>query len=619
MSAALLRKEWREHRAAWLTFNFLLGLVLVVSLLGQREDETKGSLFGLLALPSVLLSTVGALFMAHRLMVREYGQRTQLFLETLPLSRRSILATKLGLGAGALLLPLGLCLLWLADMAQEREQVTPRLLSLLALRAGTPVLLGWSFFALAGVVGRYRNPLYLFTAIALLTVDTLTELELTEVGPFALLGSDFAFERQRIPWEHLGPCWALSAGAVLLCFGLVLYRDGTLTELLSQRMSHREKVFIACVFVGLFTVVLLMDEAQKRKPFALHEAEKGEAAQLTVQVAPGVGFPSKAARQLAERLAEDLAALRAYLALEQLPSVAVLPTRELDAQVFQRAKLEELDGVVVRANLADPGFDLRAFEAFLFREVLIWASKEVVLREERQWLLDGFTTLWASRDEPQEQLMLQAAVASREGLDTSRWLTTRERVGPCLSGALAAQGLVVLRERLGAPAFRTLMQRTLAHSPGTGLWGRWREPRMEVLLREQGGLSQEELLQHWEEALRGKREAHARVLEELSRLRPSLSLVADSEETFHLEHSLHTPEGVAAGSRYALLYHPLDPFGAEVPAHEFSRQDVTGTPGQARLPQGLARGERWLFVLQVEPEALGCPVRLLVERKEVPW
>jgi hypothetical protein len=617
MSRALLLKEWREHRGAWLVLNLFLGLVLLLLLLAQKNTAEKGSLFALLQVPAIVLSTVGALFVGHRLVVREYGQRTQLFLEALPLSRTRILATKLVLGTTVLLLPLAAALLFLWSRARAHEDVTARFLLLLSLRAATPVLLGWSFFALAGLLGRYRNPLYLFLVLAAFAADQLTDLDLSTAGPFGLLGADFAFERSRVPWDDLLGCWALTAAVVALCFGLILYRDGTLAELFSQKMSHREKVFIACVLVGLLAAISMMDEAKKRKPFDLHEAEQTRVKQSAVQVASGVGFPRERAQEMAERLARELLALSDYLGLERLPAVAVLPIRELDADVFQRAKLEEADGVVVRANLAAPDFDVRAFEAFLFREVLIHVSEGVVLREERQWLLDGFTTWWAHRSGQEERLPARAAVASREGFDAQAWLTTRERLGPCLSGAVAARGVQALHTRLGEPSFQALMRHLLARPAGTGLWGFWKEPRLGSLLREQDGFSEEELLRRWSEALQEDRQTHAKELERVAGMKPSLSLVAESAETFRLEHTLQAAEGQALPARYALLHHKLEPFENEVAAHALSRQDTVPAPGGARLPVGLARGDRWLFVVQVDSETLGCPIRLLAERKEI--
>ena len=616
MSGALVRKEWREHRGAWLLFNVLFGPVLILLPWLESERLSWGSPFEGLRIPTVALTTVGAFFVAHRLVVGEYGQRTQLFLESLPLSRARILTTKLVLGAVVLLLPLVVHLGVLAYRARNSEDIPLSFLLLLLLRAGTVVMLGWSLLTLSGLLGRYRFPLLLLLLVALFVADHLSQFDIRQSAPLQLLGHDFAFERHRIPWRPLGICWALGSAMTLLGFGLVLFRDGTLTELLSQRMSHREKVFIACILLGLTSVAAAMAEEKLREPFVLNEAEQAPVRNTALQVASGVGFPPERARALAQRLARNLGTLGDYLALERMPAVAVLPITGLDADVFQRAKLEKRDGVVVRAHLAAPDFDVDAFEAFLFREVLIELSDGIVQRERRQWLLDGFTTWWVNRNAP-GRLSVGAAVGSREDFEEREWLNTRERLGPCVAGVMAARGIQVLRERLGDAAFQSLMRRTLALSPSTGFLGLWREPRLDSLLSELGGSTEEEVGRLWRDALRADRAAHPEVLEHLARLHPTLALVAESPESFRLEHGLSGGEGTDAPTRYALLYARLEPFENEVEAHAFSRQDTRVSPEGARLPLGLSRGDRWLFVVQVESEALRCPVRLLARRGEV--
>jgi hypothetical protein len=616
MSLALWRKEGWEHRGAGLLLTLVFGPLLMGLQWVQRERSLRGSPFLDLKLTAALLCTLGALFVAHRLIVREYGQHTQLFLESLPLSRPRILATKLVLGAGVLLLLLALHVLVLWSQARTHEDVTARFLGLVLLRTGSVVLLGWSFFALAGLVGRYRNPLYLGLLIALFAADHLTDFELIQSPPLRLLGQDFAFERQHAPWEALRACWAATAALTGLGFGLVLYRDGTLTELLSQRMSHREKVFIACVVLGLVWLVSTLGDARQRQPFDLAAAQRATVKNTSVQVAPGVGFEPERAQALAERLAQDLDAMARELALERLPPVAVVLSGELDADVFQRAELERADGVVVRANLSSPRFDPRAFEAFLFREVLIAHSEGTVLRESRRWLLDGYTTWWALRGEP-ARLSAEGAVGAREDFDEREWSRVRERLGPCGAGAVAARGIQVLHDALGAESFQAAMRRLLALRPSTGFWGLWHEPRLDAVLRERGGLSEEELRTRWRLALKEDHAAHAGQMAWLDGLRPTLTRVAESSETFRLEHALRGEAGTRVPPRYALLYHALEPFETEVAQHAFSRQDTLTSPEGARLPQGLARGERWLFVMQVEGETSGCPLRLLSRREDI--
>ncbi len=525
----------------------------------KRYAEAKGSLFALLQMPAVLLSSVGALFVGHRLVVREYGQRTQLFLEALPLSRTRILTTKLVLGAAVLLLPLA------ADLPRPLEQGRGargrhRPLRPPSAPFARPPRCCWAgaFFALAGLLGRYRNPLYVILAIAAFAADHLTELDLSKTGPFALLGADFAFERHRIPWEQprcvLGPHGG--GGGALLRAGPLPGRNPGRAVLPADE-SPGEGVHRVCLRRAHRRLFPCWTRRSSAEPFALHEAEQSpsEGARPS-RWPPGWASRGSEAQALAERLAEELLALSDYLGLERLPAVAVLPIRELDADVFQRAKLEKADGVVVRANLAAPDFDPRAFEAFLFREVLIQVSEGVVLREERQWLLDGFTTWWANRSRQE-----RAAVGEGRG-----GLSGRLRHPGLVDHARAPRSLPVgsagrpgsarrCSRRLGEPSFRALMRRTLAQPPGTGLWGLWREPRLASLLREQDGFSEEEL----SAALvarrsREDRETHAKELERLAGMTPSLTLVAESAETFRLEHTLQAAEGQALPARYALLH-----------------------------------------------------------------
>ena len=614
MSLLLLRKEWRQHRGA-LALLLLLGPAWSLLLYLRATLHPGGSVFTLLGPSALLLATAGAVFVAHRLIGLEYGQRTQLFLESLPLSRTRILTTKLVLGAAVLLLVLGLDVLFFWRLAVSREVVTARFLLLLWVRTSTAVLLGWSLFALASLLGRYRVPLYLLLLLGAVMLESFTDVRVFESGPLALVRQEFAFERQHLPWALLGQCWAALGVLLGLCFVMVLHRDGTLTELLSERMSHREKVFLAGVFLAVSAGITLHNEARQRQPFALSDAREVLVRGTPLQVGQGFGFSEEQAQHLAERLGRDLEALGDYLALGPLPTVAVVPSRALDAGVFQRAKLEARDGVVVRANLAARDFDLRAFEAFLFREVLIERSGGRVRREERQWLLDGFTTWWVHRD-ALAFLAERAAVASREGFAPRRWLLVRERQGPCLAGALAARGVQVAHERLGESGLQALLRRILAPPAQTGLWGWWHEPRLDGVLRELGGPSEPELERGWEEALARDREAHAARLASLAALRPELSRRAESDYSFRLEHVLRPPEGDSAPG-YAFLYDRLAPFETEVLSDAFSRQDVAPGAGVSRLPQDLSRGDLWLFVMQVELPELGCPVRLLSRREEI--
>ena len=98
---ALLRKEWREHR--W----FLLCLYLTGGvLLGGFWIEARNTISPLTSWHELVekFGTLAAVLVANRFVMREYGARTQLFLEALPIGRGAVLATKWLAGWSALML-----------------------------------------------------------------------------------------------------------------------------------------------------------------------------------------------------------------------------------------------------------------------------------------------------------------------------------------------------------------------------------------------------------------------------------------------------------------------------------------------------------------------------------
>ena len=101
MSLPLLRKEAREHGPV-LAATAVIGLVALFTILGVAEDA--GGRFVGLARFLLTLGPLIALVLANRLLVREYTGRTQFFLETLPIGRARVFATKWLLGCGLMLL-----------------------------------------------------------------------------------------------------------------------------------------------------------------------------------------------------------------------------------------------------------------------------------------------------------------------------------------------------------------------------------------------------------------------------------------------------------------------------------------------------------------------------------
>jgi hypothetical protein len=614
---AILRKEWREHRFTFAAYVALMGFLLLVQYAANEATLSAGNAFDLVRRQCYLVAFGGALLISHRLIVREYGQKTQLFLETLPVTRTRLLVFKLVFGAGIVLLPIALAIAFAAYLVSQHELLTARHVVLVSTRAALAVSVSWTLMVLAGLVGRYRNPLLLSLVVGLFVLDSSTSFEVSELNALLLLGDDFAYARTQLPWKGVLACVGLSAAFVALSFALVLYRDGTVAELLSDRMSHREKVFIACGLVGFFFVGTVLEDEKAKEPFRLHEGISATKGGTVVQVAPAEGFARPQAQALGDQVVQDVAGLSAYLGAGDPPPVSLLPARELDEDVFERAELTDKDGLLLRANFGE-SFDARQFRAFLARELIDWTSNGHALREERRWLRDGFAVHWAYRDEADfAQLELRAAYAAHRFSPEKapEWLTVSEELGPCLSDAVAWVGTRVIRQRLGEDGFAAFVRSTLGGRPPRGLRGLFVTGSLRSQL-EARGLPWPELVTLWSKALEDARRRQAEPLQATRQASAELWLDRDSPVTFSVRHALTTQPPPADALRYTFLAKRLGAFDAEVSPEDFERFSAVAS-GPVRAPRSFSRGERWLWAVEVFDPALGCTVRVHRERREL--
>src|SRR5262245_33132736 len=98
MIRTLLVKELREHwlpLGAIVVFSLLgLGMVVLAALAAGEAANALASLRGFL----MSFGTISAMVICSRLVVREYQSKTQLFLESLPVTRGRMIAVKYALG-----------------------------------------------------------------------------------------------------------------------------------------------------------------------------------------------------------------------------------------------------------------------------------------------------------------------------------------------------------------------------------------------------------------------------------------------------------------------------------------------------------------------------------------
>src|SRR5688500_7523294 len=192
MSFALVRKELREHGVITAVALALSALALLVLL---ESAEKAGGRFVALTRYAQTIGTLNALVLSNRLFAREYAGRTQLFLETLPIARWRVFATKWLLGGSVIALTTAAA--WFATLVRlQRSEVLPwgdtlRVLSCVSLFA----LAVWSWSAMAAMLGRFRYLPWMIGVFLLFATEQIVGLELHALPVFRLCGQDVQMAR----------------------------------------------------------------------------------------------------------------------------------------------------------------------------------------------------------------------------------------------------------------------------------------------------------------------------------------------------------------------------------------------------------------------------------------
>ena len=613
---ALLYKELREHRWVLLAMLLVLALVQAVAL---RGAGMMGSPMVAYQKTVVLMTPLLALALASRLVVREYMGRTQLFLETLPVSRTQVLATKWLLGGALLLLSMAACLGATLLAARGQVVLTPHYVAMVAIRSASFVFLVYALAFAVGLSGRYRYVIWSLLFVCALTADAAGQLAIEHWAPFYLVQESMVYERLALPLPAVLTTCAIAIGLVAATFVLALAAEGSLVVALSRRMRPREKSAVTIAFLALLMVFTVIETRTPKPPFELAHAVRSADGPA---VAVGVGGSEDEAQQLAGVLSSDLARMQTFLGLHSPPALTALPDDALDGDAFQRAVLPNADGVVVRAAFTSSAFDSAGFRAYALASWMQWHSRERAAEEERRWLLDGAAQWLIARDEPQQQekLALRAAFAARllqARPDGARravdaWLGVREELGPCLADALAWRMVASLRQQMGASRFQALARSVLAERPPGDARASLLAPDFAALLARRGAPDQTMLAQQFTQLFGAEQ---ARLADTLGRIAiPQVHFSAQrmAGKAFEVHYRL----GLAAGevAPFSVLYLALGPWDGEIRPESLARVDSTRA---GVLPASFARGTRLFTAVERREPLLGCSVRLAARRWEV--
>lgn len=622
---ALVRKELREQAWVLLACAALTGLILAGFAISPDYNGSNTS--ALHGLRTFLIGTYPFLVivLTSRIVAREYTGRTQLFLETLPVSRATILTAKLLLGLVLALATVLVAFHLFRNLTEKHEVLDRRALGVLALRTFAYATCVYAFLFAGGLLGRYRVAILLLLFVGFFLVSDSSTFRLDEFGPFRLMGPDLAYERGRLPTGALQVTLGLTAGFIALAYALALVREGTVSALLAQKMSQREKVTIACLLLGMIFLKSYYEEARGPRPFELVNAVTASSPHVTVKVGLGQSVGVERARQLAAAAVAGLGELSEELSFPTLPDVFVLPARELEADNYQVGTLKGARGIVVQANFTGQSFDDGAFVSWLARVVVESATRGRASEERRRWLLDGFSSDWSLRHAPDETRRLQSLRAAY-GFPTGPteemlrdWLTTRERRGECLSTALAWTGIQVLRERVEPQALRRFLHESLGRTPSSGLRAlAVRESPASELLRTTG-VRMEDFLAAWRARSAEDSRSLDATLRTLPRINASVELAPVTTNGREVRYQLGFEPDVQRLLRISFLTKTIDPFDREIEQSDLA-VDERAYPDLRTgvLPRTVSRGERLAWRVDAPIDELGCQVTTGLQRVEVP-
>ena len=635
MIRSILYKELRQHWWAFLLIGIICGLGYLGLVASAARVGTQGSTFTVLRLFSVYIC-LAAVVLGNRLVVSEYHAQTQLFLEALPLPRRRIALIKYFLGLVTVTFIAATAFAITLLMGLRTEVLTWNFIFFLILRFGAFCFFSYSLIFLFGFLGRYRIAFVIVVIIGTRIFSDHVSFEIVDLYPLKMIGPTFAFERENFPLNPFLITIGLGFIFLLMSLGLATIREGSVAALLGEKMSHREKITVAILLMGSMFGGYLLDEHKPKEAYRLHGAATSSAPSKGIQVS--VSPDSTEGQILADKLREDMEALGEYLGIKSLPPVFVIHRADLDPDLHERGFLNKREGVVLRTNFSSQEWSYEHFVEKLVGQLLRVHSNRRLLKEDRFWILDGFTLFWARRSDESTvstdveetlnaspDLLLRALYGTRDRSpftpsDMRRWVLLQDELGHEITAGIAWSVLRVLESTAGPEKCRAFLQSILAVDSPKGIATSLRDlfSPPEQHFRDHAGLSLEEFLPVWRRELEGLRSGNEEQLNALPRISGELNFNELSRDSLVAHYSLLEPANVSPEQKARLVYASLKPF-----EHGVSESLLIPVPlglntdsRSGILPDDFPRGTRLLYTFRIYSKKLNCHIVSGWQRKE---
>ncbi|MCB1231927.1 MAG: ABC transporter permease [Verrucomicrobiae bacterium] len=621
MTSTLIRKELHQHWWAFLLIGLLSLLGIGWILLFSIMQGQGGSHLIAMRLHAFLLA-FSALILGNRLVVAEYSSRTQLFLESLPLPRLRIVLVKFFLGLIVILLSAAGGLSIALVVSARTEVYTPRFIGILNARYLCFAVFVYCFFFGMGFLGRYRFVGYALIIGGITLLTRIRDLQMSDLAPIHLVGGTFPFEREVYPVTSLAITGGLALAFFLLAVALASVREGSVSSLLGERMSYRDKITLTALIFGILSAAYVIDEHKTKAPYQLAGgAEAADTRIARVTVAP----TSREARELADQIGKDLDAMADFLGLESMPPIFVIERPDLDPDQFEYGWLDSAEGVIVRTAFRHPDWRYALCLEHLVGDVIENTSHGRAMKEDRFWVIDGFTLYWPHRgdsDAPLDRdrhLLLRALYGTehlgelRKPGDLHRWFTHQERVGHEITAGIGWSLLRVLEQEAGADAARNWMRTVLATERSPSLISAYRdwETPIDTRFQKITGMSLPEFLGRWNEALDPWRETLAEPLEKLPTIQGKLEFEGEEGATTQVHYDFSPPGETDPEyfTRPVLLYGETAPFEVQLPESQLKRHPLASEESrEGWLPETWGSGTGFTWTFAADSPALRCRI-----------
>lgn len=464
MIAALFEKEFRQHGSMILLFWMFISIGLYLLRSNYVLSSVGGSGFYLVGWLLFVIFPLACLVLGNALIATEFRQKTQIFLEGLPLPRWKMVAVKYCCGLVVALLTALLPLVMTIASGWDEEGLDGSFLTLILIKTSMWAWFAWSAIFPFSLLGRYRMMVGLTVVLGLVFAQNLGGVPVTRFGPFDLIGDQFAYERFVYPIQSLWITVALIVLFTTAGFAMSLSRDATLATMLAEKMSTREKTaMIALGITGLMIGASLIERVEKTDPLDLPDSVDIVDSAATVSIAAAVAQPTAAEREAMQQHAESAAKLlreaAEFLKIKKLPPLFLVHRRDLDATELEDGEIDSRQGCLVRLNiLKTPTTDL-TYQSHVIEKLLDANQHYRLNSDSRGWILEGFSHWWprrkltggpsdsVSQDSSKvtsETTNEQSEVQSVTAHDLLHWKKFRKGLPAGTAGRLAAQNIQAL-------------------------------------------------------------------------------------------------------------------------------------------------------------------------------